>query len=155
MRPVRFVVFGGLIYWSADNIIQWFVNGKAWIPLLTIAVPAVASLAYFILRRRQLERSPSLALFMLLGIWLFGPLGGVLASVAKGGTFISVGDITDFLMIWAMFPITTIMFSTYSGSLGGVILVTILFFIFALIDGTWLKTQNKGVDLDGQRQNTE
>ena len=155
MRVVRFVVWGGLIYWSADFMVQLVVDGKAWIPLLTIAVPAVASMGYFILRRRQLERSPSLALFMLLGIWMFGPLGVGLASQAKGGTFLNAGNISDFLMLWAMFPITTIMMSTYSGSLGGVYLATILFVIYAVVDGTWCRTQKTKLNLDAQKQNAE
>ena len=69
---------------------------------------------------------------MLLGIWALGPIGIAIPGQFNGGSFLDVDKIDTFLMLWAIFPASTFIMSTYSGSLGGVILVTVSLLIVAL-----------------------
>ena len=122
-----YLSLGGLAYWVPDILIQWAEPPHyVWINALTFLVPALVVSTWFLLARLQRfhEYRRSLALFMLLGIWLFGPLGIAIGVLASGGTVVRLDDIPHFVTRWAMFPATTYIMSTYSGSLGGVILAT-------------------------------
>ena len=133
-RWVRFSLVGGLAYWVPDMLIHW-VNPphRIWITLLTFVVPAIVIFVWFFLARKAEyhEHRRSLAWLMLIGVWVFGPLGIAIGGATLGGTFLSPENITQFYILWSMFPATTFMMSTYSGSLGGVLLVTILLCITA------------------------
>jgi hypothetical protein len=70
---------------------------------------------------------------MLLGIWSLGPLGIAIPGQFNGGSFLDPDNIGSFFTMWAIFPVSTFIMSTYSGSLGGVLLVTILLLITTLV----------------------
>lgn len=69
---------------------------------------------------------------MLLGIWMFGPLAIAIGTIPTGAKFLETGQIGGFFMMWAAFPVSTFMMSTYSGSLGGLVLSTLLLLIAAI-----------------------
>jgi len=81
-------------------------------------------------------------MFMLLGIWAIGPLAIAATMQVLGGKFLDVENIQSFFMLWAFFPATTFMMSTYSGSLGGLILTTVMLLILSIVAGIKMRASN-------------
>jgi hypothetical protein len=134
-----YVLVGATAYWVPDILIQWLrPPHRVWITLLTFAVPAVVGCTWFILSRRPSHSQfrVGLPLFMLLGIWVLGPLALAVGTVPSGGTFLEPEKLAGFFMLWAMFPISTFIMSTYSGSLGGVGLATLILLVAAAISAS-------------------
>ena len=134
----QFILIGAGSYWGTDAIIQLVHPPHyIWIFLLTFGVPFVVFAAWYHLYRktRYAPYSKGFPLFMLLGIWALGPLAIAVTMQAQGGKFLDVDNIQGFFMLWAAFPATTFMMSTYSGSLGGLIITTIMLFLLAIVAG--------------------
>ena len=146
-----YTVIGAAAYWLPDILIQWLrPTQQVWIVLLTFIVPAIVFATWLALSRHHLHAGfrVGLPLFMLLGVWLFGPLGIAIGMVPNGGTFLVPDQLGQFLVLWAMFPFTTFVMSTYSGSLGGVGLATLVLLIAAIVGGIREKTSNIAVKRD-------
>ncbi len=150
-----YVLVGAAAYWVPDILIHWLWPLHVWIALLTFLVPAVVGIIWFLLSRRpSYSRFPvGLPLFMLLGIWMLGPLGLAIGMLPGGGTFLEAEQLGGFFMVWAMFPISTFIMSTYSGSLGGVCLATLVLLVAAafsavmLLTRAWMRTRLDGAPL--------
>ncbi len=133
-----FVLLGGLSYWLTDIAIHFILKSAsaAWIISLTVVVPIVVLLTYFYVRKKlDLKYTVSLPLFMLVGIWFLGPLGMGIGAIPTGGTFFESLNLKMLLSVWAVFPLSTWVMSAYSGSLGGLLLTTIMLFILTIIEG--------------------
>ncbi len=134
MKKARFyalyTLIGAVSYWATDLLIRWIVpQDLIHVALLTVLVPAIVSLVYFLLspRHPHSQYVLGLPLFMLLGIWLFGPL-----TVTLGQGSISSASLVDVLFMWAIFPGTTFMLATYSGSWGGLVITSCLLVIYSI-----------------------
>ena len=128
-----FLLIGALSYWLIDIAIH-FISGGVAIISQTIVVPIVVTITYFYTRKKIGQKfAIGLPLFMILGIWLFGPLGIAIGAIPGGGTFLESVNLRDFFALWAVFPVSTYIMSAYSGSLAGLALTTILLVIFAMI----------------------
>ena len=79
---------------------------------------------------------------MLLGIWMLSPLAIAIGMLPAGGRFLEAKQLGGFFVLWAMFPMTTSIMSTYSGSLGGVGLATLVLLVVAAVSGVRRKTSN-------------
>lgn len=138
-----FVVAGALVYWLPDMLFHAIsLPAPFGIFALTFLVPGITIGIYLWIRRRFPQHPRAVSLFMLLGIWAFGPLGIATGMVPLGGTFLHAEKIEGFLWLWLMFPASTFMMSTYSGSLGGVLLVTLALLVCAIIGGRGLAASN-------------
>jgi hypothetical protein len=74
-----------------------------------------------------------IAFWMLLGIWMFGPLCTMIGASFSGGGFSQAGT---WHMVWlglVLFVPLTFMMSTYDGTLGPLAIVTIWFILIATI----------------------
>ncbi len=134
----QYASVGAGTYWIPDMLVHWIqLPHFVWIGLLTFAVPGMALFTWYVLSKRAPHSNfrVGLPLFMLLGIWLVGPLAIALGMVPAGGKFLEPDQLGTFLMLWAAFPFATFIMSTYSGSLGGVGLVTLGLIIAASIPG--------------------
>jgi hypothetical protein len=143
---------GAVAYWVPDMLVQWIQPPHVvWIGLLTFAVPAIVLITWYALSKRVPHSNfrVGLPLFMLLGIWLVSPLAIALGMVPAGGKFLEPDQLGTFLMLWAAFPMSTFIMSTYSGSLGGVGLVTLALIVAAIVSGLRGKTSNIVVERDG------
>ncbi|MEW6713786.1 MAG: hypothetical protein AB1306_01680 [Nitrospirota bacterium] len=128
-----FLLIGALSYWLTDIVIHFILRGTDIISL-TIVVPIVVTITYFYLRKKIGQQfAVGLPMFMILGIWLFGPLGLAIGAIPGGGTFLESGNLKDFFAFFAIFPLSTFVMSTYSGSMAGLFLTTMLLIIFAMI----------------------
>lgn len=93
-----------------------------------------------------------LPIFMLLGIRLLGSFAMAIGMVPTGGKFFEPEQNSSFLALWTMFPIATFTMSTYSGSLGGVGLVTPFPLLAEAISGARGRASNITVERDALPQ---
>lgn len=131
---ILYILLGAGTYWLPDIIIQWTLyDTRIWILLLTFLIPVIVTITYSLLFRSEKHaRYPvGLPLSMLIGVWLLGPLAIAIGIQPHGGTFLSSGNIKEFLMMWAYLPASTFMMSTYSGRLGGLLITSIILIVAA------------------------
>ena len=133
-----YFLIGTIAYWVPDILIQWIrPPHRIWIILLTFFVPLVVTFTWYKLRAKE-EYSKyrvGFPLFMLLGIWAIAPLAIAIGMIPAGGKFFESGQIENLFMIMTFFPMATISMSTYSGSLGGIGLVSLLLIIASIVSG--------------------
>ena len=125
-----YTLIGAVSYWATDLLIHWAVpQGLLWIVLLTVLLPAIVSLVYFLLLRRHphSQHPLGLPLFMLLGIWVFGPWATTVSSGFSSG---------DVLVMVVLFPILTLVLAADTGSLGGLLITSCLLPIYSIVAET-------------------
>ncbi|MBI2297842.1 MAG: hypothetical protein HYU66_02620 [Armatimonadetes bacterium] len=108
--------------------------------LLTVACPAVAYAVFKALCGPLPGCSlRTKAAAFLLGIWIWGLPCMMVGATFSGGGFSTRTDPTEFLFMWASFPITTALFATYDGTLfalGGTTLALLVVLIRGASAGT-------------------
>lgn len=140
-----FFLVGAAAYWGSDALVQLIhPPHPIWILLLTAGVPFVVGLVWYrLFRTASFKTYPkAFPLVMLLGIWALGPVAMAVVAQLQGGTFMDAEKLGGFLVVWAMFPMTTFVMSTYSGSLGGLLITTVLLPILSLVASRKLRTSD-------------
>lgn len=138
-----FVLLGGLSCWLADIAIKFTLEGKLFWIALVFFVPLSVVIAYFSVKQKVEQKyAVSLPLFMIVGIWVFGPLGIAIGAIPTGGTFLTAGNIKGFLTLWAGFPISTWLMAPYSGSVGAIFLSPVILLILTLINARKQRTKS-------------
>jgi hypothetical protein len=104
---------------------------RVWLVAKSILLPAAVVIAVRAISRR---RSPVCPLplkcgLMLAGIWILGPAYSLLVNRAYYARGLELGEI---LFTIALFPLSTIMFATYSGALGGLVIASAFLVLYAL-----------------------
>lgn len=146
---VLHVLIGAGVYWVPDTLVQWLHSPDVlspdvlWIGLLTVLPSTIVAVAWYLLMQRppHVRYAVGLPLCMLLGIWMFGPLAMAVGMAPSGGRFLEAKQIDSFFKMWLLFPITTPMMATYSGSLGGLCL-TSLWLLGSATLAVWRKACN-------------
>lgn len=125
------MLFGAMAFWAPDILVKSARREVLDnIVVLTILLPGSLLIFYRILcrfRSKQVE-GPSIALSMLLGVWVLGPICIMTGASFSGGGFSQPID-KEFivgLIFYTIFFIYTFIMSTYDGSLFGLLLATIL-----------------------------
>lgn len=150
-RPFAYVLIGGVTFWMPD-FLSAVIRRAALVDVIgplpmTALLPAVLVAVYFVVRRysRVAEPAPSAALFLGTGVWVLGPLSMMLANTFLGAGFSrgnSAGSV-GWVLLLTVFPPGTFMMSAYDGSLGALILMSIVMLIlhFSCERGHWLVPQ--------------
>ena len=60
------------------------------------------------------------------GLWALGPLAMTISATSTGGGFANEGSWLTVVALTSMFPLTTFMISAYDGSLGGLLLGSVV-----------------------------
>ena len=139
-----FFLIGAAAYWVPDILFHLVKPPHfVWISLLTFCVPMVVGITWFRLAKRTpFDFYPfGFPISMLVGIWVLGPLAIAVGMQSMGGKFLEPDNLMTFLKLWAAFPMATFMMATYSGSLGGVIITTVLLIIVSII--SWKKMRKR------------
>lgn len=145
----HYFFLGAGVYWGTDALIQWtHPPHRIWISLLTFGVPLIVGLMWYRLfrKKRYVDHPKAFPLFMLLGVWALGPLAIAATMQFLGGKFLDIGNLQSFLVLWVMFPATTFMMATYSGSLGGLIITTVLLLILSLVAANRQRASNNSFE---------
>jgi hypothetical protein len=134
-------VLAGFTFWIPSIIIHAISGhhfgelpfGIMSMTILSVALPFVTLHS---LAKRVALRNGIIALLMLLGIWIFGPLGTLISASFSGGGFTQPGSadmLRDGILLFVPY---TFMMSTYDGSLVALIIATVAFIIKAIISLT-------------------
>ena len=142
---IKSFLIGAGSYWLPDIAIQLVLSDNLlWIILLTAVVPTIVITTWYKqYKSKTFYHYPkAYPLFMLLGIWATGPIAIAVSMQFNGGTFFKM-ELEMFLIMWISFPLSTFMLSTYSGSLGGIIIVSLALLKVSSIASQKYKTSNK------------
>jgi hypothetical protein len=129
-----YLLLGGAVFWLTDAAflpLSGIIPPRLWIVAKTVLIPP----AVFVVVRKVagLKRSgysPTVRSFLMLaGIWLLGPVYFLLINSATSTTAMSPGEALFHL---ALFPLTTIVFATYSGALGALVVSSAILCLFGL-----------------------
>jgi hypothetical protein len=124
--------FSGTVFWFPCVILgalegRQYATGGADLFFIT-ALPvylSLSTLGRIHMRRRAVSRIGSIALWMLLGIWMLGPFCIMLQASFSGGGFVLPDTAPWLLRNFWVFPMSTFVMSTYSGTLGGLLIISI------------------------------
>jgi hypothetical protein len=126
-----YLITGGSSFW-VPNIIYHVMKtdelSKQDIGILTILLPSGLITFYGILlwlKGRQSE-GPSVAIFMLFGVWLLGPISMLIGATFSGGGFTELGANAWIIIMLGIIPIYTFIMSAYDGSVLGLLLASSL-----------------------------
>ncbi len=134
----RTILVGGLTFWAPDLVYHLLIAMEPSIfaiVSMTILMPLTVGVTCTQLRRHVQTRKHSVALSMLLGIYLLGPTMMMLNSTPFGGGF-SKGDFLGNLMMCVAFgvlPPYTFIMATYDLSLFALISATFSLIILHLL----------------------
>ena len=134
------VVLGAGLFWIPDIALHAVAaTGLAagHVLVLTGLLPITCGLGFAYRCRAQMKVAMRLTVagLMVLGVWLFGPLAMTAGATFSGGGFSQseAPVLPGLLGMTAMFPLTTFMMSAYDGTLGALVVVTILLPIVAVL----------------------
>lgn len=112
---------------------------KAYFFLIFISPFLSACIPLFWFRKKYSQNEKILiAPLLVMGIWILGPLGCMTDGSVSGGGFTtmkSLDDYKEFFLMILVFPVSTISGSTYAGTLGALLIFTLLSIALVLFDG--------------------
>jgi hypothetical protein len=131
----RYMGFGAVAFWGPDillHVIKRYEFSSRDAHALTFLLPCSLLLVYSLTlwhEKKQTSR-PSLALFMLFGFWVFGPLAVMISGIGGGARF---SGLTEWVYAFAfavlatfLFPIYGYIISVYDGSSYALVWASIL-----------------------------
>jgi hypothetical protein len=140
-KALKCLLLGGFTFWVPSVLLHWLrgnrFSGSDAIGL-TIVLPITTVLLFIVGRKisGRVKNRLSEGLFALLGIWLLGPLMMAVSATFSGGGF-SKPDGWHFVLIGTgLFPVFTFMMSTYDGTLGAILLTTVLLPLLSVLPVT-------------------
>ena len=98
-KYILFMLIGATLYWALDGIVQFLQPDRTirifsivWFSVRIFGVPILVAVAWYMLQKKESFKDYpiSFPFYMLLGIWVFGPLGMLITSLLMGG------DVLDF-----------------------------------------------------------
>jgi hypothetical protein len=140
LPALKYIVLGPLIFW-APSVFLHLLRGDRFAGIeaitLTILLPLITCLALAFYWR--IQRTPqdklTFALFAVLGIWLFGPVMMSVSWSSTGGGFSHPDSSHSVLIETCMFPVFTFIMSTYDGTLGALLLTSVLLPSMSMLSG--------------------
>ncbi|MFZ0703122.1 MAG: hypothetical protein WAN10_18975 [Candidatus Acidiferrales bacterium] len=135
LQAARLFFLGALSFWGPEVILYaWEREELNWgIVTVTLPLCLIAAYAAIRIKRRAKVGVPSAAAFMLLGIWVLGPL-----AMITGATFLGSGlahspiHTALIALLLGFFPPYTFISATYDGSLFALIIASLLMVILHL-----------------------
>jgi len=126
LRAFICILAGGISFWGADALFTTaggLVPQRIWLAAKSILLPLAVGLVFrWVRNRTPSPRSPAaIPYLMLAGIWLAGPVSSLLVNRSVHKLAPGVGEV---LFTIALFPLSTVLFATYSGALGGLIIAS-------------------------------
>jgi hypothetical protein len=133
LQAGKLFLAGALSFWGPELLLYaWKRKELDWVTL-TIVLPLCLIVLYSIIRlkRHQHAGVPSASIFMLLGVWFWGPLAMVVGATFVGGGLIhSPAKTAAIALLLGFFPPYAFIAATYDGSLFGLIFVSAALVVF-------------------------
>lgn len=127
------LLIGALAFWVPVALLESLSRGRYSIIAINALPVACTLLAYWLLRQR-FEGLNTLALRMLAGIYLLGPLSISVAASAFSGGFTRMTGAQDtlWLLLGSIVPPLMLMMAGYNGTIFGLTAVTIMFVLITI-----------------------
>jgi hypothetical protein len=94
---------------------------------LIFICPFLTSLIFlYLFRKKYVQKKVWVAPLFVMGIWILGPLGFFVDGSFSGGGFTSMESPKELFVMILCFPITTFSGSTYDGTLGALLCITLV-----------------------------
>jgi hypothetical protein len=130
------VVTGALAFWTPAVVLEVLSNGRFSITAVNVLPVLSALCVYWLLRHAEHFRmSRFMSVYLLAGVYLFGPLSTTIAGSAFGGgftAFTSGGHDVLWLVVSSVFPPLTMALAGYNGTIFGLLGITVLFIAAAV-----------------------
>jgi hypothetical protein len=144
-RIIAYMLAGAVAFWTPDILLQtrrgYAMNGRD-VLLLSILLPwALFSIYRVLLSLRGEEyKSPSMAVYMLVGVWTLGSSAMAIGTAFTGGGLPHPGEVVQINLLTGLLPSSTFKLSMFDGSLTALVLSTILMIFLHLKyeRGSWI-----------------
>lgn len=136
MRIIAYMLAGAVAFWMPDILLQlrgFGADGRH-ILLLTVLLPWILFSIYRVLlsiRGREMF-GPSIAIYMLLGVWMLGSSAMVVGAFLTDGSLPHPGEAVSINALTGLLPSTTYNLSVFDGSLFALLLSTVLMILLHL-----------------------
>jgi hypothetical protein len=123
------VLIGAIGFWAPVMLLEVLSRDAYSITVMNV-LPLVCVLClYWSLQRSRFRKTGGLALYMLSGIYLLGPLASTIAASASGGGFSQHFGSREALMLLllSVVPIFAMMVAVYYGTVIALFVITIVF----------------------------
>jgi len=136
-RVIKLAVIGAAAFWLPD-LLWHLVRGEGFDRIdvlgVTILMPTALLVSYLLLRRANRAAPQRFQAWpLMLGVWELGGYFMLLSATLQHSGFRNMHGPSDFLMavLLPLIPIYTLIMATYDGSLGALIIVSLVgFFMF-------------------------
>jgi hypothetical protein len=130
-RGFKYLTLGGFSFWAPSVFLHWLrgYGFSRWdVFALTVLLPVTTGLVFARdwKRFRNTEDRLSAALLALLGIWLLGPLMMSVGATFRSGGLSQAEGWDIVLLGTCLFPVFTLIMSTYDGTLAALLITTLL-----------------------------
>jgi hypothetical protein len=130
---------GALAFWGPNTIVHAVRRNSfdsSDVLIITTVMPVAMFVAISLAAKAFHRRTGALALPVLAGVWLLGGLFMMTNASFAGGGFASFESARDALIVFALslLPMYTFIMATYDGSLGALILVTLVLMVLAVYE---------------------
>ena len=128
------VMLGGLSFWTPTTVVELVTGRELSIVVGTLVPPAALLLCYLFVRRRYRSGGVFLSLWMLLGVFVAGPLMMMIGATSHGGGFSRPfgWDALMLLLTSTLIPIITVVMSSYDVTVLGLFFATVAMIIIHL-----------------------
>jgi hypothetical protein len=126
---IKAIFIGGAIFWS-PSVLLHAVRGYNFsgvdVLILTVLLPTIVMICVAYAQRLGVSaiRSRTSALWVMLGIWLLGPLCLMINASFSGGGFAREVGWLEVIVATISAPIFTFIMSTYDGTLLAVLIIS-------------------------------
>lgn len=140
LPALKYILLGPLIFWVPSvflHLLRGYRFSRIEVIALTILLPLITCLALAFCWRIRITPQDKLtfALFAVLGIWLFGPVMMSVSASNTGGGFSRPDGLHVVLVETCVFPVFTFIMSTYDGTLGALLLTSVLLPLMSALSG--------------------
>jgi hypothetical protein len=140
-KALKYTLIGGFAFWAPSVLLHW-LRGPSFsssdIYVLTVLLPITTFLLFAIVRNLlgRFKNPVWEVLFPILGIWLLGPLMMISSASFTGGGFSTSASWRLVLLGTSLFPVFTVIMSTYDGTLGAVFATALLLPFLLFLPGS-------------------
>jgi len=134
---IKLALLGAACFWLPDTIVHAvhrFSFDHKDVIFITVTMPVSLAAAWLISARRFAISARQAALPMLVGVWLLGGFFMTVGASFSGGGFAAGANVLSTVgaIALTLVPPYTAIFATYDGSLGALLLVSLVLFLASL-----------------------
>lgn len=144
---LRLGCIGALAFWGPDTVIHGirrysFDSRDVW--TVTAVMPLTLLLSLLVCSKLSHLRAGTIAIRMLAGIWLLGGVFMMVSATFGGGGFAGSDGMLRGLMVIgiSLLPIFTCVCAAYDGSLGALLIVSLVLFVVWIVEPTTFRSRS-------------